>query len=153
MADIPEEPQIPPRLSADLRQLYGRGPTVPQSIDDAIMRTARDVIAARRRRMRLILGGSVVSAMAAAAAVLLIVMHPPQTDPNSRAAMVQLRGDVNGDGHVDILDALALQRLIDRPAATLDTAHYDLNGDGVVDRRDVESIAQAAVSMKGGPAQ
>ena len=59
------------------------------------------------------------------------------------------REDINRDGRVDILDAFQLARELgsgQKPAPGL-----DLNGDGVVDSRDVEIIAVQAVKLgKGG---
>lgn len=56
------------------------------------------------------------------------------------------REDINGDGRVDILDALALSRQIDRGTA----GRFDLNGDGRVDQQDVQAVAAHAVSLEGG---
>jgi hypothetical protein len=58
------------------------------------------------------------------------------------------REDVNRDGRVDILDAFLLARQLqsgDNPGSSL-----DLNGDGVVDHRDAESIAAKAVKLEKG---
>ena len=51
--------------------------------------------------------------------------------------------DVNGDGRVDILDALALQRKIDGHERL--SPKWDINGDGRVNERDVWAIAMYVV--------
>ena len=58
------------------------------------------------------------------------------------------REDVNHDGQVDILDAFALARQLNERASV--PSPVDLNGDGVVDDRDVELITAHAVSLGGG---
>jgi len=60
-----------------------------------------------------------------------------------------LPGDINRDGHVDILDAYLLQRRIES-AATLEAA-WDLTLDGQVDAQDVSVIAAESVKLDGGP--
>ena len=53
--------------------------------------------------------------------------------------------DVDGNGKVDIRDALRLARCLEggRPSEP----RWDLNGDGRVDRADVDAIAMAAVRL------
>ena len=47
---------------------------------------------------------------------------------------------------MDILDALALAREIDRGTAS----QFDINRDGRVDRLDVQAVAAHAVRLEGG---
>jgi hypothetical protein len=58
------------------------------------------------------------------------------------------RGDVNHDGQVDILDAFALAREL--KAGAHPSRQLDINGDGVVDERDVATLAARAVSLEKG---
>ena len=58
------------------------------------------------------------------------------------------KGDFDGDGRVDILDAFALARHLESAHKPKDK--WDMNGDGIVDRADVDRIAMAAVSLKRG---
>jgi hypothetical protein len=65
------------------------------------------------------------------------------------------RGDVNGDGKVDIADATALQRaLAEFESAWLDfdneNVRYacDVNGDGHVDVRDVTGLQRMIAEIK-----
>ena len=53
--------------------------------------------------------------------------------------------DINHDGRVDILDAFALARELQKKGSV--GVHTDFHGDGVVDDRDVELIAIHAVSL------
>jgi len=67
--------------------------------------------------------------------------------PSAGTAVVS-REDVNRDGEVDILDAFAL-------AKELKSGHppgpgLDINGDGVVDEKDVATIAARAVRLDKG---
>ena len=63
---------------------------------------------------------------------------------------VPLAGDYNGDGSVDVLDALALARE-ESPESMIDS-RSDMNKDGVLDRRDADRIADMAVVLwKNGP--
>jgi hypothetical protein len=55
------------------------------------------------------------------------------------------REDLNRDGTVDILDSFALAREL-KAGGPLPSA-FDVNGDGVVDERDVALIAVHAVAM------
>jgi hypothetical protein len=59
-----------------------------------------------------------------------------------------IQADVDGNGTVNILDAFALARHVDaqRPSE----AKWDLNADGLVDRRDVDTVALAAVRLNKG---
>lgn len=63
--------------------------------------------------------------------------------------------DLNGDGRVDILDALALARAIRAgtaiPALDDRLALVDLDSNGRLDQRDVDAIAMLAVSLTPAP--
>jgi hypothetical protein len=58
-----------------------------------------------------------------------------------------MRGDLTKDGVVNVLDAFALARAIE--ASTIDGA-WDFSGDGIVDAKDIDLIAHAAVKLNGG---
>jgi hypothetical protein len=84
-------------------------------------------------------------AAAAAAVVLLLVIVPRLV----RKPGAGLAGDLNHDGQVDILDAFALAREL--KSGTHLGPQLDINGDGLVDERDVATLAARAVSLgKGG---
>jgi Dockerin type I domain len=131
-------------LPADLRRaigdLHSAPVEVPVHLDRMILSAARVCLDRRKRAIRVLRWGTAI----AAAVVLLAIarfdiVHKPAASP---IAMV---GDANGDGHVDILDALIVARGMAQheklPAA------WDVNGDGVVDQKDVDLIAQMAVNV------
>jgi hypothetical protein len=55
--------------------------------------------------------------------------------------------DIDGNGNVDMVDALRLARAVKRGGA-LD-AGWDVNGDGRVDRHDTDAVAMRAVAIGG----
>lgn len=97
-------------------------------------------------------------------------------EPIAPAPTLAEREDIDHSGRVDILDAFALARMIEnqdtriagqrrdargdvgraadarpnRAGITEIPAMFDLNGDGAVDQGDVDAVAMAAVSLKGG---
>ncbi len=139
-----DEREIQPRddrLAAALRALGRPRMTVPQSADDAILAAAR----ARLGRKRV---SGTATAWAAAAAVVLavglaVLLSIARQQAAAPPATPAVAMDVNGDGRVDILDALALERKIEsRERLSL---KWDINGDGRVDQKDVRAIAMYAV--------
>jgi hypothetical protein len=86
--------------------------------------------------------GTGLAAGLAAVIVIVISLNRP---PASKSIV---KGDVNGDSQFNMVDALALAKHI---AANdkLERA-WDVNGDGVIDQKDVDVIAAAAVSLKQG---
>jgi hypothetical protein len=85
--------------------------------------------------------GTGVAAGLAAVIVLAVSIHRPA--PEKALA----KGDVNGDGAVNIVDALALAKHVANHDGV--EKEWDLNGDGVVDQKDVDVVAMGAVSLKG----
>jgi hypothetical protein len=99
---------------------------VPPEIDRAIL------AAAARPRLR-----ARWWVPAAAAAALLVALTLRERAP----------GDVDGSGRVDILDAYLLALRIEGGAGA--GRRFDVHGDGVVDRADVERIARLSVAVEG----
>lgn len=139
-------------LAASLKELNGPALEVTAEIDAAILWKARKrALHIRRRRwLRPAYGVAAAAVMALALASVLRSVPRPASAPLEMAkARVAARSaaaeeDVDGDGRVDILDAFALARAVE--------AHRggrDLNGDGVVNERDVEILAARAVSLGG----
>lgn len=141
-----DKSDAPQQLANDLRDLFPRDVTVPADVDHQILANARRRLS---RRRRIVVFKHLIAAAAAAAAAIAVVyflgLRPPSplTQPEPLAASVP--ADVDGNGRVDILDAFALARRI-KASEPLDD-HLDLNGDGVVDARDVDLIAHAAVKL------
>ncbi len=167
---LSEDPAVPPRLLKALAELPKPDIAVPKSADEAVLRAARghlrSVTERRSKETHPTPWPRVCEAVRAlgtprsfwrpvapwAAAVALLLLAALVTLlwvlPLANPAAGLVVEDVNHDGRVDILDAFALARQIERgsvPARTL-----DLNGDGVIDRRDVEIIVAHAVSLKEG---
>ena len=142
-----EEPQAPAKLVAALEELLARRVFVPPTIDAAVLLAAHRHLAKPRRpgfgALRAWLNWPVwATACLAVAALIYLLMKPTGVTPTIA------RADINHDGRVDILDAFQLARELQsgrKPAAGL-----DLNGDGMVDQRDVEIIAAQAVKLEKG---
>ena len=167
MPSAPDHPdQLPEGLTRDLHALYARDVRVPESIDASILHEARAGFA-KRRRFRLALRGAVLASGAVAAALVVIAFrmggsdptsapvaqHQPQPSQPTDTTQPALAGarpeDVDRSGRVDILDAFVVARLVDLQDHLDDQPAYDVNGDGKVDRADVDRIAMAAVDTTG----
>jgi hypothetical protein len=70
----------------------------------------------------------------------------PEVGDESFDKKQAVKGDVDGSGRVDIVDAMILARHLKAGDAT--EAAWDANGDAKVDQRDVDAVAAAAVSLK-----
>ncbi len=146
---------LPHALIRDLSELYRAETRVPAEIDREIHTRARMSVTLRRRTRLLRIGG-----FAAAAAVVGVVLWfaIPASSPTYQATkvtpasavveVVTTPEDINADHRVDVRDALQLARQIEAKA-TLD-AKFDLNHDGVIDRRDADTIAMSAVRLDEG---
>lgn len=99
---------------------------------------------ARARRRRMLLRGA---SLAAAAGLALAVIVIPWRNAPGPAVASGVPGDLNGDGAVDMVDALVLARAVDESKAQ---RVWDFTGDGAVDRADVDRLALGAVRLSGG---
>lgn len=170
-------PEASPELARDLRALFSAAPSVPPLVDERILAQARRTMATQRRR-RFLLRTVSIGAAAACLVGAIWLSRLPDRSPRQLAdtpvpiatAVRAASGDINGDGRVDILDALALARHIEagvpsgsspqpRPSkpeiivalgdqrTAPGAPSWDINGDGLLDRRDVDAVAYRAVSL------
>jgi hypothetical protein len=146
------ERQVPDRFRRDLRGLFEPTASVPPQVDRAILDQARRRLARPRRVILRIRWAAGVAAAALIALGMLLYYGPASSNhPSSiihHPSAAAGRADLDGNGRVDILDAFRLAKDIESraPAQT----QWDVNGDGRVDRDDVDAIAFAAVRLNKG---
>lgn len=148
-----EDLKISSRFSNDLKALFEPQRCVPPEVDRAVLDRAQKHFAQmqpdKSKRLRVHWAWRI----AAAAAVIILAFSldltkqgGPTTDSfsvrESRAV------DIDQNGRVDILDAFKLAKQIESagPAET----EWDINGDGLIDRGDVDVVALAAVRLDKG---
>jgi len=132
---------MPESLRGDLKALYGRSVPVGPEVDAAILALVR------RRRVAwpwMMMGAAAVLAGAAGVAMWA---HAGNAGAHSGAPVAVAEIARTGD----IRDAFFLARQI--KAGATPGPRWDVNGDGVVDQRDVDALAMDAVSLKRGTLQ
>lgn len=121
-------------------------PIIPTEVEQRILWNARKR-AALARRARVRTGGWSRWNWAAAAVVLLALgvggVWRFGADDLSGGTRSATANDIDGNGRVDILDALALATSLEAGVAST-----DVNGDGNVDARDVDTLARIAVRLE-----
>src|SRR3954452_17632088 len=151
----PSTPTPRPTLSRDLAALYHKPVHVSAAIDAAVLNEGRAQLARNVRRRRVMRWSIGFGGIAAAAAAVLLGVFVNRADRGGGAARqlasvqgappTAVAGDVNGDGRVDVLDALVLSHRLQSNEST--SLAQDVNHDGTVDTRDVDAIALAAVRL------
>lgn len=148
------DPHIPARLENDLRSAFGGFGGVSAEVDRAVLGMVQGVAAGASSRRRRVQGRLVLMSggVAAAAAVVWMVWAmgpnfarrgvPAPSGAGAMAATVA--GDLNGDGRVDMLDALIEAERLKAGKG------IDFNKDGRVDSGDVDAIAMSAVKLERG---
>ena len=145
--------RVPSKLSNDLKAIFEPQAGVPSEVNRAVMDRAFNHFAAlqsdksRRRRVHW------VWRVAAAAAVIIFAFSldlTKQTGPTTENFSIGKTQaiDIDRNGRVDILDAFKLARHIET-AGPAESA-WDINGDGQIDRSDVDMVALAAVRLDKG---
>jgi len=145
--------RIPSKLSADLNALFQPRVGVPPEVDRAVMDRAHKHFAGikptKDKRLRVHWAWRI----AAVAAVIIFAFSldlTKQTAPTTdRFSLSETQAaDIDRNGRVDILDAFKLAKQIESagPAET----EWDINGDGLIDRSDVDVVALAAVRLDKG---
>lgn len=151
------EPVIPAGLSAELRVGHAHRGDL-SGLDEAVMGMARRELGKRTPRGVLArvggVGGSRWVRGSAAAAVLAIGvwggwMFLGRSGPVAGSGMNSIVSAPSE--HVTILDAFALARMLEarqkNTTALAIPAAWDVDGNGVIDQRDVDAIAQRAVKL------
>ncbi|MBC8217679.1 MAG: hypothetical protein H8E73_04385 [Planctomycetes bacterium] len=143
------------KLTEDLDALFKPQFSMPPEVDRAILDRARTHFAGRqftqvgRRGFRWV--GLWKVAAAAAVVVLAFSLNlTNKPEPALYRTVLVKAGAVDFDrnGRVDILDAFKLARQIELASNT--RTDLDINGDGLINRDDVDVVALAAVSLDKG---
>lgn len=139
--------KVSDELKADLGNMFRPQSSVPPEVDRAILDRAGRKLIRPRRRHSIIRRIGIVAATAAVIilAFSLDLSKTPMQDAQESYFAEAKSADIDRSGRVDILDAFKLARQIDS-AADIDTS-FDMNGDGLVNRDDVDIVAMAAVSL------
>lgn len=143
-----------PRLASALRALQPSPPPVPPSVDEAIRAAARAHLRSLvptsppATRGRIVLLPRFFPKLAMAAALVFGLGVTYLFRPNPGLAIA--REDIDRNGRVDILDAFALARRLQNTVPSAGSQGLDVNGDGIVDQRDVDAVAARAVKVTKG---
>jgi len=131
--------EAPASLVAALKEGAQRKIFIPPTVDDAILRAARtQLCSAAKPAVARWPHWLLWPALAGACAIIALVAR-------MLAPAQFAREDLNHDGKVDILDSFVLAREVNSGGSL--PAYLDVNGDGVVDQRDVNAIASQAVAL------
>jgi len=148
-----ENLRIPSKLSADLNALFQPRVGVPPEVDRAVMDRAHKHFAGIKPGKGRFLRIHWAWRIAAAAAVIIFAFSlnlTKQTGPaTDRFSLSKAQAvDIDRNGRVDILDAFKLAKKIESAGNT--QTKWDINGDGLIDRSDVDVVALAAVRLDKG---
>lgn len=140
---------VPEELRDDLRESFADAPDVPKEVTQDLMDRARGEL---QQRPRILTLPRVAAAAAAVAVVICVFLFSPEnTQRKAKMAASDASGavaeDIDGNGRVNVLDAMRFARRLERSEAS--DGGPDLNEDGRVDRGDVDAVAMAAVSLNG----
>jgi len=122
---------------------------VPDSVDQAVLAIARENaarVADRKRFIRRWRWPAAAAVLVASLAGIYRWDRTTQVQTEGTTQASALAADIDGDGSIDIVDALVLAKRI-RQNEALEPS-WDLNHDGKVDRGDVDAIARKVVSVK-----
>jgi len=145
--DQDSDPGISNKFSADLKAIFKPDASVPPEVDRAIMECASQHFSRRQTIHRIFR----FSAAAAAVIVISLLTLELTISPRSkslRSDVAAVKTDIDRNGTADILDAFELARHIE--STTHPDIKWDINGDGMVNHKDVDYIAFAAVSLDKG---
>lgn len=148
--------QVSPKFAEDLSALFEFKHPVPPEVDRAVSERIHKhfVIEKTAEGERRRIPWAALWKVAAAAAVVIFAFSldltkKPDPATNRRPVLDEAQAtDIDLNGRVDILDAFKLARQIEN-ADHIET-RWDMNGDGLVDHRDVDKVALAAVRLDKG---
>jgi len=145
--------RAPSKLSADLNALFQSRVGVPPDVDRAVMDRAHKHFAPLQSGKGRLLRIHWAWRIAAAAAIIILAFSldlTKQTGPTTdRFLLSETQAkDIDRNGRVDILDAFKLAKNIESAGNT--QIKWDFNGDGLIDRSDVDVVAFAAVRLDKG---
>jgi len=156
--------KVSPKFSEDLNTLFKPQFSVPSEVDRAIIDKVHQHFIPKHWRHRIFHHISLWRVAAAAAVIIFafslnLTQKPGPTTTSSFIVEAQAI-DIDRNGRVDILDAFKLARYIESADRTktnlspvsstgqaLRKQEWDINGDGLVNRNDVDSVALAAVRL------
>ncbi len=136
-------------FSEDLRTLFKPQLSVPPEVDRAVIDKSHQHFIPKHWRGRIFQHVSLWRIAAAAAVIIFafslnLTQKPGPT--TSQFNLVEAQAvDIDRNGRVDILDAFKLARHIESADRT--DKKWDINEDGVVNRKDVDLVALAAVRL------
>jgi len=164
--------KVSPKLSADLNTLFKPQSSVPPEVDRAVMdqanrrfiRRDRPHVFLSKTRVRVFRGAHIWRIAAAAAVIIFafsldLTTQKPGPTTDSSLTVEARAVDIDRNGRVDILDAFKLARHVESadytkknlsPVSSTGQAGWDINGDGLVNRKDVDEVAFAAVRLDKG---
>ncbi len=142
--------KVSDEFKTDLGNLFKPQHSIPPEVDRAILDKASRKLIRPQRRHNIIRRIGIIAATAAVIilAFSLDLSRKPRQGTTVSYFAEAKSADIDHSGRVDILDAFKLARQIES-AADVDTS-LDMNGDGLVNRGDVEFIAKAAVRLDRG---
>lgn len=156
--------RVNPKFSEDLNTFFKPPFSVPPEVDRAIIDKANQRLVQRSWRRRIFRHISVWRVAAAAAIIMFafslnLTQKPGPTTTSSFIVEAQAV-DIDRNGRVDILDAFKLARYVESADLTdknlspvsstgqaLRKQGWDINGDGLVNRNDVDLVALSAVRL------
>ena len=144
--DISEpEPRDAERLKEEMKALFEPpgGPPHGEGLQILMLAERRRLRKLRRRVLARMAGLAAAGIVCGIGLSMLIGRLKAREQPVLPAHGVTM--DINGDGRVDILDALALAQKVEAGAPY--RAEWDLNGNGVLDRGDAVVLASTVVKL------
>ncbi|MHC4806951.1 MAG: dockerin type I domain-containing protein [Planctomycetota bacterium] len=167
--------RISPRLPADLKAVLRSQRTVPPEVDRAVLDQVHRHLSRRYRPRRQFRWAASIAA--AAAVVIFAFIFNIAREPTAEMAretaqdaarkrasytarksapalvssvIAKAQVDIDQNGRVDLLDAFKLARHVESKSTERAKIQWDINGDGLVNRNDVDLVASAAVRLDKG---